>query len=52
MERVYPKRSSIGFMMCISGADQVVRVMTGVKGLIDVCWGMPEVDAAVDIVNG
>ena len=52
VERVYPKLSSIGFMTRISGADQVVWVMTGVKALTDVCWGMPEVDADVDIVNG
>ena len=52
VERVYPKLSSIGFMMRIAGADQVVWVMTGVKALTDVCWGMLEVEAAVDIVSG
>ena len=36
VERVYPKFSSIGFMECVSGADRVVWVMTGVKGLTDV----------------
>ena len=44
VERVYPKLSSIGFMMRISGADQVVWVMTGVKALTEVCWGMPDVE--------
>ena len=38
-------------MIRVSGVDQVVWVMTGVKGLTDVCWGMLEVDAGVDIVN-
>ena len=38
-------------MMRVSGVDRVVWVMTGVKGLTDVCWGVPEVDAGVDIVN-
>jgi hypothetical protein len=52
VERVYPKLSSIGFKMRISGADQVVWVMTGVKALTEVCSGMLEVDADVDIVNG
>jgi hypothetical protein len=52
VERVYPKLSSIGFMMRVSGVDQVVWVMTGVKGLTDVSWGVMEVDAGVDIVNG
>ena len=52
VERVYPKLSSIGFMIRISGADQVVWVMTGVKALTDVRWGVPEVDAGVDISNG
>ena len=47
VKRVYPKLSSIGFMMCASGADRVVWVMTGIKGLTDV-----EVDTGVDIVNG
>ena len=51
VERVYPKLSSIGFMMRISGADQVVWVMTGVKALTEVCWGMPEVEADVDIMD-
>ena len=51
VERVYPKLSSIGFIMRISGADQVVWVMTGVKALT-VCWGMLEVEAYIDIVNG
>ena len=50
-EKVYPKLSSIGFMMRTSGADQAVWVMTGVKAVTDVCWGVPEVDAGVDIVN-
>ena len=52
VERVYPKLSSMGFIMCVSGADRVVWVMTGVKGTTGVCWGMAEVDATVDIVNG
>ena len=52
VEKVYPKLSSIGFMMRVSGADQVVWVMIGVKALTDMCWGMLEVDAGVDIVNG
>ena len=39
-------------MVCVSGADRVVWVMTGVKGLTDVCWGITEVEAGVDIVNG
>ena len=51
MERVYPKLWSIGFMMHISAAEKVVWVMTGVKALTDVCGGMLEVDAGVDIVN-
>ena len=38
-------------MMRISGADQVVWVMTGVKALTEVCWGMPEVEADVDIMD-
>ena len=45
-QSVYPKLSSIGFIVRISGADRMVWVMTGVKGLTDVCWGIPEVDAA------
>ena len=52
VERLYPKFSSIGFMVCVSGADRVVWVMTGVKGLTEVCWGITEVEAGVDIVNG
>ena len=52
VERVYPKLSSIGFMTCVSGADRVAWVITGIKGLTDVCWGIPEVDEAVDIVKG
>jgi hypothetical protein len=47
---VYPKLSSIGSMMRIPGSDQVVWVMTDVKALT-VCWGMPEMEADVDIVN-
>jgi hypothetical protein len=39
-------------MMRVSGADRMIWVMTGVKGLTDVCWGIPEVDAGVVIVNG
>ena len=51
VERVYPKLSSIGFMMRISGADQVAWVMTGVKALTEVCWEVLEVEAVVDIMS-
>ena len=43
VKRVYPKLSSIGFMMHVSGADRVAWGYD--KGLTDVCWEIPEVDA-------
>ena len=49
--RVYPKLSSIGFMMRASGADRMAWAMIGVKELTVMCWRLLEVDANVDIVN-